>query len=141
MKLPVGTGTEFVIFLESAAKVLTAVVTRPKSDICDGERTVREEKNGLLQATAVDVIGDGAVHVFGEQGLQIGFVYSRVCGELWDTDFFRKVIGYVGAGFFQVGHAGSPVLLGDAGGKLQQGSLKQETEQILMVGGGNRFRF
>ncbi len=71
MKLAVGARADPVIFLEGASEMLTAVVTGLERHIRDGERAVDQEEDGMLQPFAVNVICDSAVHILGEQGLQV----------------------------------------------------------------------
>ena len=91
MKLAVGARADPVVFLEGAPEVLTAVVAGLKSYIRDGERAVDQEEDGMLQAFAVDIIGDRAIHVPGEQGLQLGFVDPGALCKRRDPYLFRQV--------------------------------------------------
>ncbi len=133
-ELAVSLGAELMEFVESFGKMLPAVVSAVKSDIGYGQRTVGEEEFRLFQTLLIDVVGDGAVHVFGEQRLQIGFVDSGVDRQLGNADFLREMGRNVCAGFSQINHTGFFPGMDQTVGQFQKKTEKQQTGQECLVG-------
>jgi len=82
--------------------VLAAVVSGLKCDVGDGHGAVGQKEGGMLEAAFVDVIGNGAVQLSGEQCLKIGFVNAGVFSDLGNFQWFGEVGVYVFLCFFEI---------------------------------------
>lgn len=114
--------------------MLSAVISCVKGNICYGQRTVDEQEGGLFQSFAVDIICNCAVHVPGEQGLQVGFVNPGIGSYFGDTDFFHKMAVNVGAGFFQIDGACGFGIFCKAAGQFQHSAEEEKPDKVVAVG-------
>ena len=137
MELTVGAGAHLVVFLEGASEVLTAVVTGLEGNVRDREGAVDEKECRVLEAFLVNIICDRTVHVFREQGLQVGLIDAGMFCQHGNPDLLRQVGGDIIAGPFQVEHSGIFVVIKDAPGELQHHPQEQQTNQTSLIGGIN----
>ena len=91
-----------VKFFEGVGKMLSAVVSGRKGDICNVQSTVAKEKSGLFHTLAVNVSIDGAAVFFCKKCLEIRLVDPCICGDVGDRKLLQIMFVNIAESFFQV---------------------------------------
>ena len=81
MELPIRQGAGTIVFFKSVGKMLAAVITGRKSDICNAHGAVYQKKGGFLQPFFVYIFNDAAAQDPGKKGLEIGFIDPGIGGQ------------------------------------------------------------